>query len=90
MDVAKLYDCMTEKLTYGLEQKGYTLKEFANLSGISYKTLYNIMHQKHNTRIDTLNLMATLLDMELSDLLSPLPPSAVRRDALYMVKWQAG
>ena len=59
---------MDLKLKEILRKKGITLKEFSSLSGISQSNLSNYLNGNISPTLETLKKMATVLNIELSEL----------------------
>lgn len=59
---------MTYKVWQLRIAKGYSLRELEELSGVSKTTINNIENGKANPTIDTLQLLAKALDVDISAL----------------------
>ena len=65
-----IYMEIYERLKELLEMRGWSIYKFAQVSGIPYSTLKQILQNKHNPSIDTLITICDALNMTLSQFLA--------------------
>jgi transcriptional regulator with XRE-family HTH domain len=58
-----------ERINYEMDRQKLTVRELANLSGISHQLIYELKSGKENTSLATLDAIAKALNIEPKDLI---------------------